>query len=217
MSSAPKQNVFNLSIDGAGTINNVAFDVKGRGNGNTTTGQFSFEVDFSAVAPDTDPFANVLGVLILPTGAFGREIDDADGLMKLAGGVFEFAQMIAGEGIQVRSTGNISRVNSGELAWTSQAKGLVKLKQVSAIEPFQVVMLPQGAGKIIEVISLPLIEQGKRITLQSVRHFTFTPGSELRQLQLRHTIVDHSVETSRVRVNTKSTIQPFFRDVKYPC
>jgi hypothetical protein len=210
MNPDAEQHVFDLGISGSGTINDVTFDVQGRGVGNTATGEFSFEVTFSDIARDTDPFANLLGVLILPTGAFGREIENARGLMTLAGGVFEFSQLIAGEGIQVRSTGNISRVNAREFVWNSHAEGVVKLKQVSAIEPLQVVMLPQGAGKLTEVISLPLIEQGRRIIAQSVRHFTFTPGAELKQLQLRHALVKHSVEGASVRVDTRSTIQPFF-------
>ena len=210
MEAKAERQEFDLKIFGSGAINDVAFDVGGRGVGNTATGEFSFEVTFSDVARDTDPFANVLGVLILPTGAFGLEMENARGLMTLAGGVFAFSQMISGAGIQVRSTGHIARINAREFVWHSHAEGVVRLKQVTAIEPLQVVMLPQGAGKLTEVISLPLIEEGRRVIAQSVRHFTFTPSAELGQLQLRHAIVSHSVEGTTVRVNTRSTIQPFF-------
>lgn len=210
MKTDADQGEFDLRISGTGSINDVTFDVQGKGLGNTVSGEFSFDVTFSDVARDTDLFANVLGVLILPTGAFGCEIEDAQGLMTLAGGAFEFSQMISGDGIRVHSTGKLERVSDRAFVWNSHAEGSVTLKQVSAIEPLQVVMLPQGAGKLTEVISLPLIEQGRRIIAQSVRHFTFTGGAELKQLQLRHVRVNHSVEGARVRVETKSTIQPFF-------
>src|SRR5438094_104264 len=121
---------FQLEIHGSGRINNVEFNAVGHGQGNTGTGEFSFEVTMSEVAKGTDPFAYILGVLITPTGAFGREVGDAVGVARLSGGVFGFTQDIHGEGIEVSSFGQISRTGEGAFAWKSRAEGSVKLKSL---------------------------------------------------------------------------------------
>jgi hypothetical protein len=200
---------FELLIQGSGRINDVSFDLEGTGQGSTVTGRFSFNTTFTDVAKGTDPFANVLGALIILTGAFGREAEGASNLITLADGVFGFTQLISGEGIDVSTVGDLSRTSETQFTWKSRAEGKVSLKKVSSIEPFDVVMLPQGMGKLIEVIALPLIDQRKRKIVNLVRDFTFNPKSQLSRLQLRHVTVTPRVTGRTVSVDTNSTIQVF--------
>jgi hypothetical protein len=199
---------FGLQIMGSGTINGVTFDAAGGGTGNTETGELSFRVTFSEISTDVDPLANLLGVLIIPT-VLGRTLGRAVNLMTLTDGVFEFTQVLSGEGINISSVGSMSRGGDEELAWTSKAEGSAQLKGVTGIEPFEAVMIPQGAGKVIDVLEIPLIVGRQTRRVHAVRNFTFTPRSELHQLQLRHIAIEPEIEGNTVGVNIMTTIREF--------
>jgi hypothetical protein len=199
---------FTIKIESSGTINGVQFEGTGAGKCDTSTGRITFGATFSEVAEGTTPFGNLLGVLIIPT-VFGREIGEARNLMTLTDGNFAFTQVIAGDGIHVRSHGHMSRTGESEVTWRSAGQGQVKLGSVTAIEPFAALMLPQGAGKIVDVVAIPLVEGGKRRTLHALRHFTFTPRAELKVPQLRHITVIPQVDGKTVNVDINSTISLF--------
>jgi hypothetical protein len=155
----------------------------------------------------SDPIANLLGILIIETTVFGREIEDAVSLMTLADGVFEFTQMVAGEGIDVRSVGDVSRSGDREFTWRSQAEGRVRMKNIKAIEPFEAVMIPQSFGRVIDVLELPLVVGAETRRAHVVRYFTFTPRSELRQLQLRRITIRPKVDGRTAAVDITATIR----------
>jgi hypothetical protein len=153
-----------------------------------------------------------LGVLIIPT-VLGRPLGRAVNLMTLTDGVFEFTQVLTGEEIDVSSVGKMSPSGDGELTWTSQAEGSAQLKGVTAIEPFEAVMIPQGAGKLPDVLEIPLIVREQTRRIHAVRNFTFTPKSELHQLQLRHISIEPETKGNTVGVNIVTSIREFNANV----
>ena len=199
---------FRLQIRGSGTINGVTFDAVGSGTGDTETGELSFKVTFSEISKGVDPLACLLGVLIIPT-VLGRTSGNAVNLMTLAHGVFEFTQVLSGEGVNISSVGNMSRSGDEELTWRSEAEGSAQLKGVTAIEPFEAVMIPQGAGKVTDVLEIPLVGSRQTTRVHAVRNFTFTPRSELHQLQLRHIAIEPETTENTVGVNIMTTIREF--------
>ena len=199
---------FNLRVSGTGSVNGVSFEATGAGRGDSRSGELAFEVSFSDVPRGTDPLVNLLGVLIIPT-VLGREEDGAVNLMTLAGGDFEFTQVLSGEGVDISSVGRMTRSADDELVWTSEAEGTADLAGVTAIEPFEAVMVPQGPGRFVDVLRIPLVVRGRPRHVHAVRQFTFSPGAELPQLQLREITVDPAQDGKAVSVSIRSTIRPF--------
>jgi hypothetical protein len=207
VASPARDEDFDIEIEGVGTINGVAFDARGNGIGNAGTGRLSFSVEFSAIPDGTDPFAGVLGVLIIGTTVFGRELGDAYSLMTLADGEFEFTQMVAGPRIEVGGFGAVTRSSDRGFHWTSTADGTVDLRGVTSIEPFDAVMLPQGPGKLVDVLEFPVVAQTERHHVHVVRHFSFTPRAELPTIQLRAVEIKPTIEGRRVSVDIASEIR----------
>lgn len=205
----PENDVFRIQIVGSGSINDVSFTAEGDGTGDTKTGRLRFDATFSEVPRDTDAFANLLGVLIIPTNVFGQELGDAVNLMTLAGGEFEFTQEITGEGIYTSSSGKVERSGDDEFTWSSRAEGRVELSSVDAIKPIDAVMIPSGRGTLTEVLTLPIVERGVERPLQAVRQFSYEPRSELSRLQLRRIEIEPRIEDRRVSVDIRSVITTF--------
>jgi len=199
---------FDIKIAGTGTVNAVDFSATGGGRCDTSTGRIAFDVEFSRLAGGSHPLANLLGVLIIPT-VFGRQHDGAQNLMSLTGGNFQFTQVMTAKGIAVTSTGSMSRTGESEVTWRSSADGTVRLADVSAIEPFSAVMLPRKAGHVVDVLSIPLVQRGRRLIVHAIRDFKFTPRAKLAQHQIRHITVKPKVDRLSVGVAITSDIFPF--------
>lgn len=199
---------FDIKIAGKGKVNAVEFAATGGGRCDTATGRIAFDVEFSRLARGSHPLANLLGVLIIPT-VFGREHDGARNLMSLTGGNFEFTQVMTAKGIAVTSKGSMSRTADDEVTWRSSAEGTVRLADVSAIEPFSAVMLPRKAGHVVDVLSIPLVQRGRRLVVHAIRDFRFTPRARLAQHQIRHITVKPTVRRLSVGVAITSDIFPF--------
>jgi len=197
-----RSDTFTLEISGTGVVNDVEFEARGSGTGNSSTGRLQFAVEYSAIAEDTDPFAHLLGVLILETTVFGREIGNAQSLLTLADGVFEFTQEVMGDGIEVGSHGSVVHGDDEQsFRWTSISEGRVELRDVQRIEPFEAVMLPQGPGKMLDVLELPLVAGDSTHRVHIVRHFSFSPRAELPGIQLRRISVEPTIDGRRVGVD----------------
>lgn len=196
-----------VGITGAGSINGVSFDAQGAGSGNASTGAWDFSVEFSEIPRKVDPFANLLGILILPTSVFGREEGDATNLLSLAGGVLEFTQTLRGDQIAVDSVGTIKRNGERELHWHSEARGDIQISELASVEPFDVVMLPQGPGKVTEVFALPFLNREGRSVVHALRQLTFTPRADLPSVQFRKVMIYSTVQAKTVKVRTMSVIR----------
>jgi hypothetical protein len=207
MSARAEQGRYSLVIEGGGTINETSFTATGQGEGDSLSGSLSFEVTFSAVREGTDPIANLLGVLILPTGLFGRELDGATNLLTLSDGDFGFRQLLAGEGVAAQSNGKLGRTGDREFTWSSSAEGQVELTRVSEIRPFSVIMLPAGLGKLIETIEWPIAEDDVVRRVYAIRHFTFEPVAQLEDHQLRDVTIESQVDGLSVRLDINSSIR----------
>jgi hypothetical protein len=194
-----------IKIDGSGRVNDVEFTAVGHGLCDTGTGRISFGVNFSRLATGSHPLANLLGVLILPT-VFGREHGEAENLLTLTGGNFQFIQVMTGDGIDVASKGEMSRTGDEEVTWRSEAQGVVRLVDVSPIETFAAVMLPRGPGHVIDVLAIPLVEKGRRMVLHAIRDFKFEPTAALKRHQIRQISVVPNVESLSVNVAITSDI-----------
>lgn len=210
MSPGSDPGFFSLLIDGVGTVNGTRFTANGRGEGSSVTGDLSYEVEFSDVHEGTDLFANLLAVLILPTGLFGRELDDAENLLTIAGGEFRFSQLLAGEGVSAQASGKLTLTGEREFTFSSSAEGEVNFVRVSAIHPFSVIMVPAGLGKLIETIEWPIVERDEVRRIYSIRHFTFEPVRTLRQEQLRDVRIEPPhADGLRLELRINSAIRPF--------
>jgi hypothetical protein len=201
---------FSLVIDGVGTVNGIRFTAKGRGEGSSVTGDLAYEVEFSDLHDGTDPFANLLAVLILPTGLFGRELHDGENLLTIAGGEFRFRQLLAGDGVSAQASGKLSLTGDREFTFFSQAEGDVDFASVSEIHPFSVIMIPAGVGKLIETIEWPIVDRGEVKRVYAIRHFTFEPTQALRREQLRDVRIEPPrADGLRLQLRINSAIRPF--------
>jgi hypothetical protein len=202
-----KKGPFSLVIEGSGVVNGTQFTTTGRGEGDSDSGALSFEVEFSAIADKTDPIANLLAVLILPTGLFGREIDGAENLLTLTDGDFQFSQLLAGDGIRTTSSGKLARTGEREFTWSSHAEGDAALSSVSEIHPFKVIMVPAGHGKLIETVQWPLVDAGELKHVHAIRHFSFDPTAQLRDHQLRDVAIKPRVDGLTVRLDIDTAVR----------
>jgi len=202
-----KEDPFSLVIEGSGVVNGTEFTATGRGEGDALSGALSFEVDFSAIAEDTDPVANLLGVLILITGLFGKEIDGAENLLTLTDGDFYFTQLLAGDDVEINSSGKLARTGEREFTWSSYAEGTAALSSVSEIHPFKVVMIPAGHGKLIETVQWPIVDAGELKNVQAIRHFSFDPAAQLRDHQLRDVAIKPRVDGLSVRLDIDTAVR----------
>ena len=198
---------FSLVIEGSGTVNETSFTATGAGEGDSSSGRLWFDVEFSAVSEGTDPLANLLAVLILPTGLFGREENGAENLLTLADGDFGFRQLLAGDGIAAQSSGTLARTGDRQFTWSSLAEGRVELRSVSEIHPFNVIMLPAGLGKLIETIEWPIVDDGAPKRVYAIRHFSFKPIAELKEHQLREVTIKPQVRGLNARLEIDSQIR----------
>jgi hypothetical protein len=196
-----------VRVSGTGLVNGERYDVEGAGTGNAALGQWDFSAEFSTVPRDVDPFANLLGILILPTIVFGRQLGDAVNLLTLADASLEFTQTLRGDDVAVQSVGTIRRLSPGELHWHSEASGDIRLPALSAVEPFDAVMLPQGPGRLIDTFALPFQGRQGRQILHAVRQVTFTPRADMKEIQFRRITIHWSVQGSSVNVKTLSVIR----------
>ena len=204
---APASTRRDVKITGKGRVNGVSFDAKGHGVGDAITGTWDFSVTFSEVPARVDPFANLLGILILPTSIFGTVRGDAVNLLRLAGGVISFTQILRGDDIAVESGGAITSTSGDGLHWHSEADGEIHIDRLSSIEPFEAVMLPQGFGKVTEVFALPFSGSHGRHLVHAVRQLTFTPRAAVPSVQFRHIRIGSTVEDKTVNVTTTSIIR----------
>jgi hypothetical protein len=201
---------YSLVLDGVGIVNGTRFTAKGRGEGNSESGDLFFEVEFSDVQKGTDLFANMLAVLITPTGVFGREVGDAESLLTLGGGEFHFRQLLAGEGVSSYASGRLSQTDEREFTFSSAAEAEVDFERVTEIHPFSVMMIPAGLGKVIETIEWPIVDNGEVKRVHSIRHFTFAPRTALRVEQLRDVRIEPPrTDGLRLGLHINSTIRPF--------
>ncbi|WP_460305861.1 hypothetical protein [Actinocorallia aurea] len=198
---------FSLVIEGSGRVNDIEFTASGRGEGDTLTGDLEFEVAFSDVSAHTDPFANLLAVLILPTGLFGREGENAANLLTISGGDFFFRQILSGPNIAAQSSGRLDRTGPREFTWTSFAEGQVELAEVTEIQPFNVVMIPAGPGGMIETAEWPIVDDGQVKRVHAIRDFTFDPTAGLAGHQLRHVQIESASDGLALRLRIQSTIR----------
>ena len=201
------EDAFSLVIEGSGVVNGTRFTAAGRGEGDARSGALSFEVDFSAIADGTDPVANLLGVLILATGLFGKELDGAENLLTLTDGDFYFTQLLAGDGVEVNANGKLGRTGEREFEWSSYAEGDAALSSVSEIRPFEVIMIPAGHGKLIETVQWPIVDAGELKHVQAIRHFSFDPAAQLRDHQLREVAIKPRVDGLTVRLDIDTAVR----------
>ena len=103
----------------------------------------------------------------------------------------------------------MSRTGDSEVTWRSSAEGTVRLADVSAIEPFSAVMLPRKAGHVVDVLSIPLVQRGRRLVVHAIRDYRFTPRATLAQHQIRHITIKPKVDRLSVGVTITSDIFPF--------
>ncbi|MEU7599546.1 hypothetical protein [Streptomyces sp. NPDC041003] len=198
-----------IDIDSRGSINGVEFTAEGSGSADPSRGLVEFGVVFRPTLPGTDTFGALLSILIIPTTGFGREFDGSVNLLTLTNGSFQFRQDVAGEGVAARSVGEFKRTGNGSFHWSSNVDGFVEIEGVTSVEPFDAVMIPQGAGKMIESLSIPVVSSSGRQIVTIVRQFTFSPGVDLAGLQLRRMTLEPTIGTGSVSVKIKADIMPF--------
>jgi len=196
-----------VDITSVGLINSEEFEGHGVGIGDPDSGSWDFEVTFSRVPLDTDAFATLVGILILPTVIFGREEDGTKNLLTLADGNLEFTQLTEGDDAGVRSHGSIRAGQEGRLSWFSRAEGEMRIREVREVEPFDAIMLPLGAGKIVDVLTFPFITSKGRQLVHAIRTITFSPNVELPGVQLRRVHIEPIEQAATVRVVTRSTLR----------
>ncbi|MFI1508117.1 hypothetical protein [Streptomyces sp. NPDC020597] len=187
----------------------MEFTAEGSGSVDPSRGFVEFSVEFRPPPPRADTFGSLLSILIIPTTGFGREFDGSVNLLTLTNGSFQFRQDVASEGVSVRSVGEVSRAGDSLFHWSSQADGSVELEGVSAVEPFDAVMIPQGAGKIAESLSIPVISATGRRLVTIFRQFTFAPDTDLPGLQLRRMVLKPTIGMSSISVQIQADIMPF--------
>ncbi|MDX3537881.1 hypothetical protein PV721_26690 [Streptomyces sp. MB09-01] len=198
-----------IEIDSRGSINGIEFTAEGSGSADPSRGLIEFGVAFHPTPPGADTFGALLSILIIPTAIFGRELDESFNLLTLANGSFQFRQDVAGEGVAARSFGEVKGGGRGSFNWSSRADGFVEMEGVSSVEPFDAVMIPQGAGKMIESLSIPILCSTGRRLVTIVRQFTFAPDADLPGLQLRRMILEPTIGIGSVSVKIQADIMPF--------
>lgn len=199
---------YTLKIQSTGIVNGTRFTGTGDGHCDSATGRIGFRVTYSDFPANADPFANLLGTLIIPT-VFGLETKGAHNLLSLCEGNFHFSQTMAGDDISLHSHGSMSRTGKSELLWQSAASGKLSIPAVTQIDTFSAMMLPQGLGRFVDVIDIPLIADGRRRSVHALRHFTFAPRAGLDRPQLRAISVTPKVQGKTVEVDITSVISCF--------
>jgi hypothetical protein len=201
--------IHKIEINSRGNLNGVDYAAKGSGTADPSLGLIEFGVSFYPTPPGADSFGSLLSILIIPTSGFGREIGNTVNLLTLTNGTFQFRQDVAADGIAATSTGKMDRVGTESFHWDSHAGGVVELEGVTGVDPFDAVMIPQGDGKITEVLSIPLICSAGRRPVTIVRQFTFAPHVGLSEMQLRRMTLEPTIRKDSVSVKIKADIIPF--------
>ena len=80
---------------------------------------------------------------------------------------------------------------------------------MTAIEPFEVFMLPGGRGKLVETAEWRIVDAESVRRVHALRHFTFSPVSELRHHQLRSVKIAPHIDGQTVQLDINSVIRPF--------
>lgn len=200
--------VYRLRIEGSGRINDTEYTAAGDGTCDPEAGDIRFQVAFSQIASNADPLGHLLAVLIIPT-VFGRERGGARNLLTVADGAFEFTQSMAADDLTVESCGSMEKVSAREIVWRSSARGHVRIGRVARIDPFTAVMIPQGGGRMLDVLSIPLIETDRTTVVHAVRSFDFRADAVLEQQQLRRISIRTEVEARRITATITSEMSPF--------
>lgn len=146
-----------------------------------------------------------------PYRCFRRERGDAVNLLTLGGGDFMFRQLLAGDGITAESSGSLVRAGASSFRWASEATGDVKLTMIESIGPVEVIVIPDGPGRLVETIEWTLVDSGAVRRFQAARHFTFPRGRELPSLQLRSVSLTNAVSDRQVDLSIHSEIRSFPR------
>lgn len=195
-----------VSISSHGRLNDAPFEAVGSGVGEPVSGRWDFEVTFLQSPTQVDRFVALIGILILPTVIFGREQEATRNLSSLADGNVEFTQISRGNGVVVNSSGSVRRREDGGLDWHSEAYGNVELHDVIEVEPFDAIMLPMGSGKLVDVLTFPLVTQEGRRLVHAIRDITFSPKTKLPGVQFRRIHIRPTSSVTTVKIQTSSTI-----------
>lgn len=202
---------FELTISSSGELNGVEYVARGDGLADVDRGRIDFAVSFDPLPGPASAFGSLLSILIIPTVAFGRELDGAKNLNSLAGSNFHFTQQVGGDGVAVRARGTFRRTADESFAWDSTASGQVALARVQSVDPFAAVMIPRGPGQFVESISLGLHTTEGHQMVHIVREFSFDPEAQLPAMQVRNMLLLPIDDGRTAGVRLQADIRPFLR------
>lgn len=200
-----------FDIESTGVINDIEYSARGQGLADAELGRVDFATTFEPVPAGASAFGTLLSILIIPTSGFGRELDGSTNLLSLVDASFDFVQDVTGEGISVHVEGGFRRAADERYLWTAHGSGTVALGDVTAADPFTAVMLPDGPGRMIECITIPLMTVEGRRDVTLLRRFTFHDGAELPGMQLRTMLLRPEVDGATASVRLQADVRPFSR------
>lgn len=198
-----------FDIESTGVINDIEYSARGHGLADAESGRVDFAATFQPVPAGASAFGSLLSILIIPTAGFGRELDGSTNLLSLIDASFDFVQDAAGDGVSVHAEGSFRRGEGGSYLWTSRASGTVTLGDVTSVDPFAAVMLPDGPGRMLECITVPLMTSEGLHEVSIVRRFAFHGGAELPDMQLRTMILHPEVDGATAAVRIQGDVRPF--------
>jgi|GEM_PF-6037935 len=194
--------IYHVAIEVSGNINGEDFTGTGESTGDRNLGNPSVTIKYSRIPKGSNVLGNFISIINMLSTLLSKEIPPAKGFLSLTGGNYGFSRSVEGPNVSLFSSGSMQRVDANNLVLRSRITGKINQAPTATVERWEGVQLPDGPGRVREVMILPVRSNGKEVeTVYVVTNYNFDPSVSLPSLQVRE--IEIQPQLSELRLDAK--------------
>lgn len=200
--------IYRIAIELSGNINGDDFTGTGYSEGDRTLGNPSVNIAYSSIPRGTNVLGSFVSIINMLSTLLSREIPPAKGFLSLTGGDYSFSRSVEGPSVKLYTYGNMQRLAATDLKLTSRINGNIDQPPSATIERWEGVQLPDGPGRVRELMILPVRFDGKEPeTVYIVTSYNFNPSVTLPSLQIRQIEIAPQLAGKTLSATFKASIR----------
>jgi hypothetical protein len=201
-------NVYRVAIEVTGNINGQRFTGSGHSVGDARLGTPEVCITYSSIPNGSNVLGNFIAIINMLSTLLSREIPPAKGFLSLTGGDYGFARTVQGPTVDLHAAGSMQRVGKNDLRLTSSISGTIAQPPTAAIKKWLGIQLPDGPGRVREVMTVPLrFEDGTEEIVCVATSYVFDPSVNLPSLQVREVELDAKMSDLKLDAKFMATIR----------
>lgn len=201
-------NVYTVGIEVSGNINGEDFSGKGHSEGDPSLGNPSVSITYSNIPHGSSVLGNFIAVINMLSTLMSREIGPAKGFLSLTNGDYGFSRSVEGPRVALYTTGTMQRVGPRDLLLKAKIAGRIAQAPTSAVDKWEGVQVPDGAGRVREVMVVPVRVGPRRVdTVYVITSYNFDPSVSLPAMQIREIQMNAKMTGSRLDAQFTASIR----------